>query len=125
MSEPKIELVGYKEHTQDEEPASKDALKDSVTEPQENADGGDRSEGKLEPSTPTDVPKPKDAATFESDTKVDLSSAAHEQRYVRLCSSVDSLFLRSCVFHVDFGQVESLPFELMVCFVNPTSISLN
>ena len=125
MSEPKVELVGYKEHTQDEEPASKDAPKDSVTEPQENADGGDRSEGKLEPSTPTDVPKPKDAATFESDTKVDLSSAAHEQRYVRLCSSVDGLFLRGCVFHVGFGQVESLPFELMVCFVNPTSISLN
>ena len=119
MSEPKIELVGYKEHTQDEEPASKDAPKDSVTEPQENADGGDRSEGKLEPNTPTDVPKPKDAATFESDTKVDLSSAAHEQRYVRLCSSVDSLFLRSCVFHVDFWTSRKFTIRVNGVFCKP------
>lgn len=90
MSEPKVELVGYKEHSQDpkdeQEPASKDAPKDSATEPQEIPPDGDRSSNSavevklLEPSTPADVPKPKDAPTFESDTKVDLSSAAHEQR---------------------------------------------
>ena len=84
MSEPKVELVSYKEHTQDPkdaEPASKDAPKDSATDPD-----GDRSSSveKLEPSAPADVPKPKDAVTFESDTKVDLGSAAPEQRYVRL-----------------------------------------
>lgn len=83
MSEP-IELVGYKDHAQDpkdEEPASKDAPKESTAESQETPDG-DRSERKLEPSTPADVPtpKPKDAATFESDKRVDLSSAAREQR---------------------------------------------
>lgn len=85
MSEPKVELVGYKDHAQDpkdEEPASKDAPKESATEPQETPPDGDRVEKKLEPSTPADVPtpKPKDAATFESDKKVDLSSAAQEQR---------------------------------------------
>lgn len=87
MSEPKVELVSYKDHTQDpsdKEPASKDAPKESATEPQETPDS-DRSsnvERKLEPSTPADVPtpKPKDAATFESDKKVDSSSAAQEQR---------------------------------------------
>ena len=86
MSEP-VELVGYKDHAQDpkdEEPASKDAPKESAAEPQETLDD-DRSssvERKLEPSTPSDVPtpKPKDAATFESDKRVDLSSAAREQR---------------------------------------------
>lgn len=87
MSEP-VELVGYKDHGQDpndEEPASKDAPKESAAEPQETPDD-DRSsssvERKLEPSTPADVPtpKPKDAATFESDKKVDLSSAVQEQR---------------------------------------------
>ena len=82
MSEPKVELVGYKEHTQDEESASKDAPKqDSATDPDV-----DRSSSveELEPSAPADVPKPKNAVTFESDTKVDLGSAAPEQRYVRL-----------------------------------------
>ena len=83
MSEPKVELVGYKEHThdsKDEEPASKDAPKDSATEPQE-IPSDDRSSiaVKLEPSDPADVPKPKSAVNFETDTKVDLSSAAPEQ----------------------------------------------
>lgn len=84
MSEANVELVGYKEHThdsKDEEPASKDAPKDAATEPQEIPNGDDRSSSavKLEPSDPADVPKPKSAVNFETNTKVDLSAAAPEQ----------------------------------------------
>lgn len=78
MSEPEVELVGYKEHgesSKEEEPVSKDAPSEPLEVPDPDADRGSGADNKLEPSEAADEPRNKSAATFESsEPKLDLSS---------------------------------------------------